>query len=93
MNDTHIIDSVVLVMIDRLNKAGQPYGIRALVKECHLADKTIAKAIKRLADDGRIRVIKGAPGARDRYEVLLPPNGVDEAAIAVYMAHQIVRHK
>lgn len=66
-------DSIVLTVIDQLNSRPEPFGIRALVEHCRLADKTISKAIARLEQAGRLRVIRGEPGTRHEYKVLDPP--------------------
>ncbi len=78
-------DSIVLVMIDRLNRQGEPYGIRALVRACRLADKTISKAIKRLEEQKRLRVLRGAPGTRHEYVVLTPPDDIDRLAASIHL--------
>ena len=79
------IDSIVLVMIDRLNREGAPYGIRALVKYCRLADKTISKAIKQLEAQRRLRVLRGAPGTRHEYVILDQPDDVDLLAASIHL--------
>lgn len=85
----HQTDSIVLVIIDRLNRAGDPYGIRALVQYCRLADKTISKAIQRLETANRIRVIRGEPGARHEYVVLDPPTQKDRLAAALHLGEPL----
>ncbi len=83
-------DSIVLVMIDRLNHLGEPYGLRALVKACRLADKTISKAIRRLEADGYIRVIRSAPrGTRHEYVILRRPDEVDVTAASIHLAERV----
>jgi DNA-binding MarR family transcriptional regulator len=81
-------DSVVLVVIERLNQAGDPYGIRTLVQQCSLADKTISKAIERLEAQRRIRVVRGEPGTRHEYVVLTPPDEVDLLAASIHLAEK-----
>lgn len=71
--DSPVLDSIVLTIIYRRLQADQPCGIRALVDDCQLADKTISKAITRLEDGGRLRVTRGEPGTRHEYEIINPP--------------------
>ena len=82
-------DSIVLVIIDRLNKNSHPYGIRTLVNRCCLADKTISKAIKRLEGAGKLRVFRGEPGTRHEYVVLQPPDEIDQLAASIHLGERM----
>jgi DNA-binding MarR family transcriptional regulator len=65
----NIYDAAVLEAIKHLNDERKPFGIRALVKVCGLADRTISKAIRRLEAAGHIRVVRAGPGLRHEYVV------------------------
>lgn len=82
-------DSIVLTIIDRLKKSPEPFGIRALVDHCQLADKTISKAIARLEKGGRLRVIRCEPGTRHEYVVLDPPTSTDRFITAVHLGQKV----
>ena len=82
-------DSIVLVVIDRMNKDRKSCGLRALVKECKLADKTISKAIRRLETDGKLRIKKNIPGVLHEYEVLQPPDEIDQLAASIHLGERI----
>ena len=82
-------DSIVLVIIDRLNHEGEPFGIRAMVERCQLADKTISKAILRLEANQRLRVIRGEPGTRHEYVILDPPSQTEIIAAKLHLGEPL----
>jgi len=82
-------DSIVLVIIDRLNRKNEPFGIRALVKRCKLADKTISKAILRLEAIKRLRVIRGKSGTRHEYIILDPPSQTEIIATRLHLGEPL----
>lgn len=85
----HVIDSVVLVIIDKLNQKPEPFGLRALVTHCQLADKTISKAIRRLEQSNRLRVFRREPGVRHEYIVLDPPTQTDKVTAAIHLGQTL----
>ena len=82
-------DSIVLVAIDRLNRNAEPFGIRALVEHCQLADKTISAAILRLEAGGHLRVIRGQTGTRHEYVILKPPTQTDVIAAKLHLGEPL----
>lgn len=80
-------EAVVLVTIKRLNEKGIPCGIYNLVENAQFSNKTISKAIGRLEQKGRVKVIKGKPF---RYEVKDHPTEGEYILTAVHLADRMV---
>ena len=78
-------EGIVLITIERLNNKNEGCSIKNLVEHTHLGNKTVLKAIGRLADKKRISITPGKPTKPTSYKILTPPNDYDYMAISLHL--------
>lgn len=83
-------DAVVLVTIKTLNQEGKPCNSDNLVSHTGMAYRTIAKAIDRLQEQGRLQVVKTSRRTPNSYTVINPPTDNECMLAAVHLADKMV---
>lgn len=83
-------EGIVLVTIKRLNEKGLSCSLDNLVSHACMGNKTIAKAIERLAAKGRLEIVKPAHSNKPwEYVVKDPPTEQEYHLTAYHLVDKV----
>lgn len=83
-------EGVVLVTINRLNEKGIPCNQENLVSHACMGNKTIARAIERLVEKGRLEIVKPDKSTKPfEYIVKDPPTEQEYHLTAYHLVDKV----